>query len=311
MHRRRREHPRDRDLASVDMLVGQEQLGAARRAPPARPRRGFARSRRAATSGPLARREGAVDLGRTDRRNARCSRSQSAQVSTGTVEHQHAGPACLRYRGCWPRLPKRVLSDITWRSRSESIGGLVTWLKFWRKNWLISRGLSEMTASGVSSPIDPIASLAASTIGARISSMSSSVWPAATWRRSQLGAVEAAFGAALAAGQVVDRQELADLAGIVRLAGDAVLDRAIARAARPRRDRPRSSARAPAAPWRATELSGTMTIPPRSRRSAGRRRCGCSAAGAAHCGPSPPPPSARRSSPAPRGRPTAPSRSPR
>ncbi|WP_240047725.1 hypothetical protein [Sphingomonas panacisoli] len=56
------------------------------------------------------------------------------------------------------------MSDITWRSRRLSIGGLVTggWLKFWRKNWLISRGLSEMTASGVSSPIEPIASLAVS-----------------------------------------------------------------------------------------------------------------------------------------------------
>ena len=81
------------------------------------------------------------------------------------------------------RLPKRVARLITCRSRRGSIGGLVTWLKFWRKNWLMSRGLSEMTASGVSSPIDPIASLPPSTIGARISSMSSSVCPAATWRR--------------------------------------------------------------------------------------------------------------------------------
>jgi hypothetical protein len=60
---------------------------------------------------------------------------------------------------------------------------LVTWLKFWRKKWLIVRGLSEMTASGVSSPIEPTASFASSTIGARISSMSSSVMLAAIWRR--------------------------------------------------------------------------------------------------------------------------------
>ena len=80
------------------------------------------------------------------------------------------------------RLPNRGLSDITWRSRRLSIGGLVTWLKFWRKNWLMSRGLSLMTASGVSSPIEPTASLPVSTIGDRISSMSSIVWPAATWR---------------------------------------------------------------------------------------------------------------------------------
>ena len=32
-----------------------------------------------------------------------------------------------------PRLPSRVRIVITLRSRKLSIGGLVTWLKFWRK----------------------------------------------------------------------------------------------------------------------------------------------------------------------------------
>ena len=95
------------------------------------------------------------------------------------------------------RLAKRVFRLITCRSRKLSIGGLVTWLKFWRKKWLIVRGLSEMTASGVSSPIDPIASFASSTMGLRISSISSSVRLAATCRRvsSALSQAGSALGA--------------------------------------------------------------------------------------------------------------------
>src|SRR3546814_18158050 len=65
-------------------------------------------------------------------------------------------------------------------SRSESIGGLVTCEKFWRKNWLISRGLSEITASGVSSHIATTDSLAVSTIGVRINSIYSNVCTDAT-----------------------------------------------------------------------------------------------------------------------------------
>ena len=90
--------------------------------------------------------------------------AQSVEVRTGegsTSTFACAGPVSRMLA----RLPKRVVRLITRVSRSESIGGFVTWQKFWRKNWLISRGLSEMTASGVSSPIDPIASLASSTMG--------------------------------------------------------------------------------------------------------------------------------------------------
>ena len=93
-------------------------------------------------SGAAAGGEGAVDLGRTGRRNAPCSRAQSAPVSTGRVEHEHVARRSSSVSRMLARLPKRVFSDITWRSRKLSIGGLVTWLKFWRKNWLIRRGLS-------------------------------------------------------------------------------------------------------------------------------------------------------------------------
>ena len=82
-----------------------------------------------------------------------------------------------------PRFLNRVFRLITEVSRSESIGGLVTWLKFWRKKCDSGRYWSLSTASGVSSPIEPTASLPSSTMGARISSMSSRLRPAATWRR--------------------------------------------------------------------------------------------------------------------------------
>ena len=63
------------------------------------------------------------------------------------------------------------------------MGGLVTWEKFWRKKWCRPRYLSDSTAMGLSSPIEPMASLPSSTIGWRISSMSSMVMPKAIWRR--------------------------------------------------------------------------------------------------------------------------------
>jgi hypothetical protein len=82
-----------------------------------------------------------------------------------------------------PRFLNRVLSDMTPVSRRGSIGGLVTWLKFWRKKCDRGRYFSDSTASGVSSPMEPTASLASSTMGARIISMSSSDMPTAVWRR--------------------------------------------------------------------------------------------------------------------------------
>ena len=81
------------------------------------------------------------------------------------------------------RFPNRVFSDITRVSRKLSIGGFVTWLKFWRKKWLIGRYWFDRTAGGVSSPIDAMDSLASSAMGARTCSRSSWVNPAALWRR--------------------------------------------------------------------------------------------------------------------------------
>ena len=116
-------------------------------------------------SGPPPAVEGAVDLGDLRRRNSALSRAQSAPVSTGEFEHQHAVAPILGIEDVGEIAEARLAATSHAVRASGSIGGLVTWLKFWRKNWLISRGLSEMTASGVSSPIEPIASLASSTIG--------------------------------------------------------------------------------------------------------------------------------------------------
>ncbi len=73
------------------------------------------------------------------------------------------------------RLPNRVLRHITRYSRRLSIGGFVTWLKFWRKKWLSGRYFSDRTALGVSSPMHASVSLPSSAIGARICSSSSIV----------------------------------------------------------------------------------------------------------------------------------------
>ena len=78
-----------------------------------------------------------------------------------------------------PRFLKRVRRLITRSSRSGSIGGLVTCAKFCRKKCDSGRCTSDRTARGLSSPIEPMASLPSSAMGERISSTSSIVKPAA------------------------------------------------------------------------------------------------------------------------------------
>ena len=53
-------------------------------------------------------------------------------------QHQDLGLARILVEDV-PRLPNRVFRLITRLSRRLSIGGLVTWLKFWRKKWLSGR----------------------------------------------------------------------------------------------------------------------------------------------------------------------------
>ena len=77
----------------------------------------------------------------------------------------------------FPKLPNLVFKLITLFSLKESIGGFVTWLKFCLKKWYNGLYLSDRTASGVSSPIEPTASLASSAIGCRIISKSSILIP--------------------------------------------------------------------------------------------------------------------------------------
>ena len=84
------------------------------------------------------------------------------------------------------RFPKRVLRLITRLSRKLSIGGFVTWLKFWRKKCDSGRYILDNTALGVSSPIDAIISLPSSAIGASTCSNSSTEYPAATCRLRRL-----------------------------------------------------------------------------------------------------------------------------
>ena len=55
------------------------------------------------------------------------------------------------------------------------MGGLVTWLKFWRKKWLSGRYCRDRTAGGVSSPIEASVSFPSSAIGARMVSSCSTL----------------------------------------------------------------------------------------------------------------------------------------
>jgi hypothetical protein len=114
-------------------LVGQDdvlQPRARRPRPPADARDGVAQRRwRAAGCD----RQGAVDL---DRDLRPCSRiaSNSALVSTGfPARARRSGRLVLVEDVAEVAEPRR--SVITRRSRSGSIGGLVTWLKFCRKKW--------------------------------------------------------------------------------------------------------------------------------------------------------------------------------
>ena len=69
-------------------------------------------------------------------------------------------------------LPKRsgcrpiaMASDMTARSRSGSIGGLVTWANDWRRNAETRRGRRASGAIGVSSPMLQMASWPSVAIG--------------------------------------------------------------------------------------------------------------------------------------------------
>jgi hypothetical protein len=178
------------------------------RAPPFRPRRGSAAM-------------AVAQRVRASPRAERCSRSRppaprsAARAAPSRVrehrgiEHQHVDWLASLSR-MLARLPKRVFSDITCVSRKLSIGGFVTWLKFWRKKWLMSRGLSEMTASGVSSPIDPTASLASSTIGAEDQFHVLQRVPGGDLAAAQFGAVEASAHRPASARQIVDPAEILD-----------------------------------------------------------------------------------------------------
>ena len=80
--------------------------------------------------------EGAVDLRRRSSPMYSRIASNSALSTPATLELQHLGLARRPRRGCCRGCRSRVFRLITRVSRKQSIGGLVTWLKFWRKKWL-------------------------------------------------------------------------------------------------------------------------------------------------------------------------------
>ncbi len=126
-----------------------------------------------------------------------------------------------------PKLAKRVLRLITRVSRSESIGGLVTWLKFWRKKWLSAprarrddgeRRVVAHAADRLLGVLDHRAEQQLHVLRRQ---------PGGDLAAAQLGAVEAARRLGrVVAGQVGEGAEMLDPLGIGRGVGDAVLDRA-------------------------------------------------------------------------------------
>ncbi len=187
------------------------------------------------------------------------SRSQSAQVSTGlsSTSTRPGDPSVSRMLA---RLPKRVRSDITWRSRRESIGGLVTWLKFWRKNWLISPRLvryhrerrivahrSHRFLGGLDHRAEHQLHILERLPGGNLAAR-------------QLGAVVARQRRLLRPGQVGDGDERADLGGIIGLGRDPVLHRAVVQQhAFVEVDRDHLAGAEP--PLAITLVSGTATMP--------------------------------------------------
>ena len=97
-----------------------------------------------------------------------------------------------------PKFPNLVLRLITLFSLNESIGGFVTWLKFCLKKWYRGLYLSDSTANGVSSPIEPVASFESSAIGCKINSKSSRLIPNAYCLFLSSSPVKNGFSSAIA-----------------------------------------------------------------------------------------------------------------
>ena len=132
MHRAGREDHRHRDPRPRPGAGRSARCGWRPRAPPPRPRRGSARARRAgAVVG--AGGEGAVDVDRPRRRTARTIAVELARSTTNGLSSCRISVWLLSSSSTFLRLPNRVLRLHHPVLAQLSIGGLVTWLKFWRK----------------------------------------------------------------------------------------------------------------------------------------------------------------------------------
>ena len=97
--------------------------------------------------------------------DARRSFSMSSKVRIGCETSRRITGSVWSGESRFGRGPMNDTSDITSCSRIGSIGGLVTCAKSWRKYAKSGRGRFESTASGASSPMEPIASSPATAIG--------------------------------------------------------------------------------------------------------------------------------------------------
>ena len=136
---------------------------------------------RAASSAPAASRSSATSSPASplaaghvasSRRTARCgarersrtaSSSPSRSTTTGRPTRTVSAPAGIPPRNAGRR-PSSIWRSMTARSRSGSIGGLVTWANAWRRWSLAGRVTRARPASGVSSPMLHSGSCASSAI---------------------------------------------------------------------------------------------------------------------------------------------------
>ncbi len=182
---------RQGDAVGLAALVGQDDVRRSRAAPRPRPRRRM-RSRLARRASPG--RASGTGSGMVQSMTVDALLAQQAVdalVHAGgqdrAFQHVDVGLGRVLRRGCCPGSRTGSSALITPVSRRLSIGGLVTWLKLWRKKWCSPRYCS-LTArpAACRRPSSPRPLWPRRPLDAKMSSKSSWLQPTASWRRPQL-----------------------------------------------------------------------------------------------------------------------------
>ena len=270
VHAAGRQDHRDRRARRALVLIGQDDMGAAG----AHALLGLAADAvdGAAQAGLALGRPGRCSPPRRRWRPCSCAwrriRRSTAPGCRASACRTGSGPR----RGCCPRLPRRVFRVITRVSRRLSIGGLVTWLKVWRKIMVQRRDTGpDSTAIGVSSPMLPMASGAV--LHHRVQD-SLQLLQRDSRRRAGGGAVPRPAAASAHPPRADDARRCAVMRSVHLPKGcraaSACLQLGVAVEAGPPADRRRRTGPGRPGPWRGWRLPGASPCRSRSRRSAAR-----------------------------------------